>query len=66
MDLWAIARHHEFYFNGQWMVPGWRLFYPSYLYIAAPFVADIIALWIDRLIMRWQSARRIRCRDRLV
>lgn len=63
-DLWATLWGHEFWFNGHWLVPGWRFLCPSYEYVAASwqasllvggalFVGGVAALWIDRLIVRW-------------
>ena len=66
-DLWAGCWGREFWFNGHWLVPGWRYVYPSYQYIAgswkaslsvgvALLVGGVLSLWIDRLIVRWNRS----------
>lgn len=67
LDLGGMVSHHEFWFNGRWLVPGWRYFPVSYHYLAASwkaslavgaalFLAGVGALWIDRLIIRWHRS----------
>lgn len=62
--LWATLWGHEFWFNGRWHHPGRGHFYQSYVYLAASwqaslsvgvafFVGGVVALWIDRWIVRW-------------
>ena len=66
-DLWALFWRHEFYFNGRWFYPSWHYFYASYLYLAgswqaslstgvALFFGGVVALWIDRLLVRWNRS----------
>ena len=63
-DLWAWCLRREFWFNGHWRYPRWHYFYASYKYIAgswkaslsvgtALFVGGVAALWIDRLLIKW-------------
>ncbi|MHB1608446.1 MAG: hypothetical protein ACYCXX_07370 [Acidiferrobacter thiooxydans] len=69
--LWMDARagflEHQFYFNGHWIVPGWRYAYPSYQYIAsswkssltvglALFLGGLAAVGLDRLARRWHRS----------
>ena len=66
--LWLDARAaflgHQFYFDGRWIVPGWRYAYPSYQYLAhswkaslavgaALFIGGLVATGLDRLVRRW-------------
>lgn len=63
-DLWAMWAGHEFWQAGRWVAPGWRFFPDAYHYVAASwqasaaigaalFAGGFTALWIDRLIIRW-------------
>jgi hypothetical protein len=63
-DMLALFLHREFWFNGHWRYPSWHYFYASYQYLAgswqaslttgaALFVGGVAALWIDRLVVRW-------------
>lgn len=63
-DLWALFWRHEFWFNSQWRYPSWHYLYQWYAYLAtswkaslsvgvALFAGGVGALWLDRLIVRW-------------
>ncbi|UEO01119.1 hypothetical protein A9R16_006910 [Acidiferrobacter thiooxydans] len=69
--LWLDARaaftRHEFYFNGHWLIPGWRYLYPSYEWLAgswrasltvglAIFIGGLVATGLDRLVRRWHRS----------
>jgi hypothetical protein len=64
LDARGALLGHQFYFNGHWIVPGWRYVYPSYQYIAsswkaslavgaALFIGGLVATGLDRLVLRW-------------
>lgn len=70
-DLWGMARQvryadYQFYFNGQWVTPGWRWFPPAIPYIShswkastavavALLIGGIVAVIVDRLAIRWNT-----------
>jgi hypothetical protein len=67
LDMRAMFTHREFYFDGRWLIPGWRFLSPLYQYIAgswkaslmvgaALFVGGVAALQIDRWIIRWNRS----------
>lgn len=63
-DLDGMWTNHEIWLGGRWRTPGWRFFPEAMRYVAgswqasltigvALFVGGVVALWIDRLIIRW-------------
>ncbi len=63
LDARGLFIGHEFWFDGHWIVPGWRWLAPSYAYISeswrasltvglALFVGGLVSYGVNRIVIR--------------